>query len=155
MKIFYDIHSRYTANGLESMLSYTPLSERDYGTLLCYATNAVGTQPEPCSFTVISAGLSCNLSSLASVLVSNKEQTQITNHPTKPMFCRLSAFTAFLCCCLRIINLSTCSPCSAFVSSCQYIYIVPTLHPAVYTVIVIYIWYALLLYNCQHNSVIE
>ncbi|XP_018019424.1 nephrin [Hyalella azteca] len=47
---------KFTTNGLESVLSYTPLSERDYGTLLCFASNAVGAQENPCSFTVISAG---------------------------------------------------------------------------------------------------
>ncbi|XP_069959342.1 nephrin-like [Cherax quadricarinatus] len=47
---------RYTQEGLSSTLSYTPMSERDYGTLLCFATNNVGAQSEPCSFTIISAG---------------------------------------------------------------------------------------------------
>ncbi|XP_068245095.1 nephrin-like [Palaemon carinicauda] len=47
---------RYTTAGLKSILIYTPTTERDYGTLLCYATNEVGTQLEPCSFTIISAG---------------------------------------------------------------------------------------------------
>ncbi|KAF2357359.1 CD80-like immunoglobulin C2-set, partial [Trinorchestia longiramus] len=47
---------KFTTHGLESELSYTPLSERDYGTLLCYAANSVGAQENPCSFTVISAG---------------------------------------------------------------------------------------------------
>ena len=35
---------------------YSPNSDRDYGTLLCYASNSVGKQTLPCSFTVISAG---------------------------------------------------------------------------------------------------
>ncbi|XP_045111963.1 hemicentin-1-like isoform X1 [Portunus trituberculatus] len=48
--------SRYTQDGLRSTLTYTPTSERDYGTLQCYATNVVGKQEEPCSFTLISAG---------------------------------------------------------------------------------------------------
>ncbi|XP_069969605.1 nephrin-like [Penaeus vannamei] len=47
---------RYTQEGTKSVLSYTPMSERDYGTLLCYAYNLVGRQTEPCSFTIISAG---------------------------------------------------------------------------------------------------
>ncbi|XP_069191365.1 nephrin isoform X2 [Procambarus clarkii] len=47
---------RYTQEGLSSTLSYTPMSERDYGTLLCFATNNVGGQNDPCSFTIISAG---------------------------------------------------------------------------------------------------
>nr|XP_045589849.1 nephrin-like [Procambarus clarkii] len=47
---------RYKTEGLQSVLFYTPMSERDYGTLLCYASNTVGVQKTPCSFTVISAG---------------------------------------------------------------------------------------------------
>ncbi|KAK7072056.1 hypothetical protein SK128_020097 [Halocaridina rubra] len=47
---------RYTQRGLRSTLYYTPMSEKDYGTLLCSASNEVGTQREPCSFTIISAG---------------------------------------------------------------------------------------------------
>ncbi|KAK3850590.1 hypothetical protein Pcinc_042712, partial [Petrolisthes cinctipes] len=46
---------RFSSQGLVSVLYYTPISERDYGTLLCYASNSVGTQVSPCSFTVISA----------------------------------------------------------------------------------------------------
>ncbi|XP_071528019.1 nephrin-like [Panulirus ornatus] len=47
---------RYTQVGLQSTLYYTPKTERDYGTLLCFAINDVGKQNEPCSFTLISAG---------------------------------------------------------------------------------------------------
>ncbi|XP_069170194.1 protein turtle homolog B [Procambarus clarkii] len=39
-----------------SFLDYTPRSARDYGTLSCWATNSVGTQADPCMFTVIEAG---------------------------------------------------------------------------------------------------
>ncbi|XP_071514967.1 protein turtle homolog B-like [Panulirus ornatus] len=39
-----------------SILDYTPRSPRDYGTLSCWATNAVGTQADPCRFTVVEAG---------------------------------------------------------------------------------------------------
>lgn len=31
-------------------------SSRDYGTLSCWATNEVGTQADPCRFTVVEAG---------------------------------------------------------------------------------------------------
>ncbi|KAK8373915.1 hypothetical protein O3P69_012670, partial [Scylla paramamosain] len=48
--------NRYTSHKLQSVLRYTPTSERDYGTLLCYARNTVGPQEVPCSFTVVSAG---------------------------------------------------------------------------------------------------
>ncbi|KAK3849921.1 hypothetical protein Pcinc_043345, partial [Petrolisthes cinctipes] len=39
-----------------SDLRYSPVSDLDYGTLLCWATNAVGTQRNPCTFTVFPAG---------------------------------------------------------------------------------------------------
>ncbi|XP_050687066.1 nephrin-like [Eriocheir sinensis] len=39
-----------------SFLDYTPRSARDYGTLSCWATNIVGTQADPCRFTVVEAG---------------------------------------------------------------------------------------------------
>ena len=42
--------------GQRSDLRYSPVSELDYGTLLCWATNAVGTQKVPCTFTVFPAG---------------------------------------------------------------------------------------------------
>ncbi|KAG7157246.1 Nephrin-like 22 [Homarus americanus] len=48
--------NRYTTERLRSVLFYTPMTERDYGTLLCHASNSIGTQKTPCSFTVISAG---------------------------------------------------------------------------------------------------
>ncbi|XP_042229711.1 nephrin-like [Homarus americanus] len=39
-----------------SFLDYTPRSSRDYGILSCWATNTVGTQADPCQFTVLEAG---------------------------------------------------------------------------------------------------
>ena len=43
-------------NGTRSMLTYTPMNNKDYGTLLCSATNEVGRQREPCIFHIILAG---------------------------------------------------------------------------------------------------
>ncbi|XP_042204299.1 nephrin-like [Homarus americanus] len=40
----------------KSTVSYTPNTELDYGTLLCWGTNAVGTQRYPCVFHVFPAG---------------------------------------------------------------------------------------------------
>ena len=38
-------------------LRYTPKgSPRDYGTFSCWAINPVGTQAEPCRFTIVEAG---------------------------------------------------------------------------------------------------
>ena len=39
-----------------SVLIYSPSSQQDYGTILCFANNAVGRQREPCQFHVIPAG---------------------------------------------------------------------------------------------------
>ena len=38
------------------MLSYTPQTGMDYGTLMCTASNQVGIQKEPCVFHIIMAG---------------------------------------------------------------------------------------------------
>lgn len=67
-----DIHFRWTFNnsadlvdvaqshiarsGTSSIVSYTPMTEMDYGTLLCYATNKIGSQRVPCVFHIIAAG---------------------------------------------------------------------------------------------------
>ncbi|XP_045118106.1 Down syndrome cell adhesion molecule-like protein Dscam2 isoform X2 [Portunus trituberculatus] len=39
-----------------SILDYTPRSTRDYGTLSCWAANSLGSQTDPCRFTIIEAG---------------------------------------------------------------------------------------------------
>ncbi|XP_037033009.1 nephrin-like isoform X2 [Bradysia coprophila] len=40
----------------KSVAHYTPTNEQDYGTLLCWGTNDIGTQSEPCIFNVNPAG---------------------------------------------------------------------------------------------------
>lgn len=40
---------------LVSVAAYTPRSELDYGTLLCWAQNALGQQAEPCAYQVVPA----------------------------------------------------------------------------------------------------
>lgn len=39
-----------------STLSYTPVTEMDYGTVMCWANNLAGRQIEPCVFHIIAAG---------------------------------------------------------------------------------------------------
>ncbi|BES90007.1 nephrosis 1, congenital, Finnish type (nephrin) [Nesidiocoris tenuis] len=39
-----------------STLSYTPLSDLDYGTVMCWASNTAGLQVDPCVFQIIPAG---------------------------------------------------------------------------------------------------
>jgi len=46
----------YTNQGSASLLSYSPKSQMDYGTVLCRAANSVGAQVVPCVFHVIPAG---------------------------------------------------------------------------------------------------
>uniref|UniRef100_A0A182ND10 Ig-like domain-containing protein n=1 Tax=Anopheles dirus TaxID=7168 RepID=A0A182ND10_9DIPT len=41
--------------GTSSIVSYTPMTELDYGTLLCSATNKIGKQRQPCVFHIIAA----------------------------------------------------------------------------------------------------
>ncbi|XP_062134765.1 nephrin isoform X4 [Drosophila sulfurigaster albostrigata] len=49
-----------------SVAHYTPMMENDYGTLLCWASNEIGDQSEPCVYTITPAGepdplLNCTL----------------------------------------------------------------------------------------------
>lgn len=45
-----------TRSGTQSWLSYTPMTELDYGSLRCSAHNKVGNQRVPCVFHIIAAG---------------------------------------------------------------------------------------------------
>lgn len=51
---FTDCPSVFTETIYE--LLYTPKSEREYGTLACWAKNSIGKQVEPCLFQVVPAG---------------------------------------------------------------------------------------------------
>lgn len=42
--------------GTRSTAAYTPMTELDYGTLLCWGTNDQGTQIEPCVYHIVPAG---------------------------------------------------------------------------------------------------
>ncbi|CAH1163505.1 unnamed protein product [Phaedon cochleariae] len=44
-----------TSNGSTSVLRYTPVSELDYGSLSCWASNEVGHQVDPCVFQLVAA----------------------------------------------------------------------------------------------------
>jgi hypothetical protein len=47
---------RIRNRNVTSTLSYTIISERDYGTLQCWGSNDIGRQLEPCVFQVVPAG---------------------------------------------------------------------------------------------------
>ncbi|XP_068231364.1 neural cell adhesion molecule 2-like [Palaemon carinicauda] len=46
---------RFSSAGSKSLLIYTPMVALDYGSLLCWATNEVGRQEEPCAFRIVPA----------------------------------------------------------------------------------------------------
>ncbi|CAB3364967.1 Hypothetical predicted protein [Cloeon dipterum] len=48
--------AQMTHSGTQSWLTYTPMTELDYGSLLCWASNKVGSQRLPCVFHIIAAG---------------------------------------------------------------------------------------------------
>jgi len=45
----------YVSNGTRSVLNYTPGPKREYGTVLCFANNAIGRQRNACVFHIIPA----------------------------------------------------------------------------------------------------
>nr|XP_053649962.1 hemicentin-2-like [Cherax quadricarinatus] len=47
---------RFTSSSSHSVITYTPMTSLDYGTLLCWASNEIGTQREPCVFHIVPAG---------------------------------------------------------------------------------------------------
>lgn len=47
---------RFTSQPTYSIITYTPMTELDYGTLLCWATNDIGPQSYPCIFHIVPAG---------------------------------------------------------------------------------------------------
>ena len=51
-------------DGAISVATYVPLSEMDYGTLLCWGKNQLGRQRRPCVFHVIPAGTNRNARNL-------------------------------------------------------------------------------------------
>ncbi|KAJ8910467.1 hypothetical protein NQ315_015601, partial [Exocentrus adspersus] len=53
--------SHIASSGTSSIVSYTPMTELDYGTLLCYASNKIGAQRTPCVFHIIAAVVYSNL----------------------------------------------------------------------------------------------
>lgn len=47
-----------------SRLNYTPTSDLDYGTISCWAKNAIGVQKAPCVFQIVAAGMDINHNSI-------------------------------------------------------------------------------------------
>uniref|UniRef100_A0A336MAP7 CSON014513 protein n=1 Tax=Culicoides sonorensis TaxID=179676 RepID=A0A336MAP7_CULSO len=53
---------RFSINGTNSVLKYTPITDQDYGTLSCWASNEVGIQVQACVFQVVLATLPASVS---------------------------------------------------------------------------------------------
>lgn len=49
--------SFYRSSNTQSVVEYVPHTEMDYGSLLCWATNSVGRQRDPCIFHLVPAGV--------------------------------------------------------------------------------------------------
>ncbi|XP_037799544.1 nephrin-like, partial [Penaeus monodon] len=47
---------RFSSDSTVSVITYTPMTSLDYGTLLCWAYNSIGTQRVPCVFHIVPAG---------------------------------------------------------------------------------------------------
>lgn len=47
---------RFSSDSNASTITYTPMTTLDYGTLLCWAVNSIGTQKWPCAFHIVPAG---------------------------------------------------------------------------------------------------
>lgn len=46
----------YIINGTRSIATISPRSPQDYGLLMCWASNTMGRQREPCTFRIVPAG---------------------------------------------------------------------------------------------------
>ena len=51
----------YTVEDVFSIITYTPNTALDYGTLLCYAQNKIGLQKEPCLYHIVPASTCTNI----------------------------------------------------------------------------------------------
>ena len=54
-------HDRFRSTNSRSVVEYVPRTELDYGSLLCWASNSIGRQREPCIFHLVPAGVPDNL----------------------------------------------------------------------------------------------
>ncbi|KAL3207751.1 hypothetical protein MRX96_039541 [Rhipicephalus microplus] len=52
----HEMLQTFVSEGSRSVASYVPRDKADYGTLLCWATNKIGRQKEPCRFQIVPIG---------------------------------------------------------------------------------------------------
>ncbi|XP_046971664.1 nephrin-like [Vanessa cardui] len=68
--------SLYRIKGKTSVLNYTPVEDRDFGTISCVATNSVGRQETPCIYNLVAAGRPTALQN-CSVLNQSEDSLQV------------------------------------------------------------------------------
>lgn len=54
--VFDIAQNHFNVDRARSTVTYKPMSEVDYGTLLCYGRNEIGAQQEPCVYYINPAG---------------------------------------------------------------------------------------------------
>lgn len=92
LSLICDVTGRSNAVETVSELLYTPKNERDFGTLACWAKNAIGKQTEPCLFQVVPAGESYDLFSQDAVKSQQPLMIRLHNLVS---FKKISAFILF------------------------------------------------------------
>ena len=101
-------YARFGVSGTESRVNYTPMTELDYGTLLCWANNSIGTQDHPCVFQIVAAGQSQLFKTFRA---SSRQSLQVSLSPSRPSVrrlpdsrCRLFSALQDLPCVFQIID---------------------------------------------------
>ena len=86
---------RFTSSSSHSVITYTPIAALDYGTLLCWASNAIGTQQEPCIFHIVPAGKVLRGDAHTSTYSSTRHTVeQKDTSQQKLIHCRTYCFTS-------------------------------------------------------------
>ncbi|KAK4288633.1 hypothetical protein Pmani_038343 [Petrolisthes manimaculis] len=70
---------RYTSSSSHSVITYTPKTDLDYGTLLCRASNVIGKQQEPCLFHIVPAGAGANLDDIVAAFEDVSLNANVNN----------------------------------------------------------------------------
>lgn len=72
--------STYVSDRLRSSLTYQPVTEQDYGVLMCWARNVMGEQRHPCVFHVLPAGKPDPVADCKSINISS-DSVQLSCRP--------------------------------------------------------------------------
>ena len=93
MEVTEVANSTVSTSGWQSNVTHRIQNEQDYGTLLCWARNAIGEQREPCIFTIQPAG-KISYSSMWNTLVNVRQCVIKTLNIGKPQASRRRRTTA-------------------------------------------------------------